>query len=157
MSKLHWYVYICMLALLSCAGRTKQVDPQWTEVMFFKQAQLAMDKYRYKKALYYYGVFLVRYPENHQLAIVAEYERAFINYKMNNYAIASNSYHEIIRKYNESPYAMLYHPKFKRLCEIGLKNIEKKEAVDLRLFWRVREKAWAEQNEESIIDTGEES
>jgi len=146
-----------MLTLISCASKTRQVDPQWTEEMFFKQAQLAMDEYNYQRALYYYGVFLVRYPENHQLAIAAEYEKAFINYKMGNYAIASESYHEIIRKYDESPYAILYHPKFRRLCEIGLRNIEKKEAVNLRLFWRAREKAWAEENGESILDTGETS
>ncbi|KGM38788.1 hypothetical protein S1OALGB6SA_1249 [Olavius algarvensis spirochete endosymbiont] len=153
MSKLRWYPFICILALFSCAGRIKQIDPEWTEEMFFRQARLAMDEYRYKRALYYYGVFLVRYPENYQLAIVAEYERAFISYKMGNYAIASDLYNEIIRKYDESPYAMLYHPKFRRLCEIGLKNIEKKKFVNLRLFWRAREKAWAEQNGESITDT----
>jgi len=146
-----------MLALFSCASEIKQVDSQWTEEMFFKQAQLAMDEYRYKKALYFYDVFLVRYPENHQLAIAAEYEKAFINYKMGNDAIAADAYREIIRKYNENSYAALYHPKFKRLCEIGLKNIEKKKAVNLRLFWRAREKAWAEQNGESIIDAKEES
>lgn len=155
MSGLQWYAPVCMLVLFSCASEIKQVDSQWTEEMFFKQAQLAMDEYRYQRALYYYEVFLVRYPENRHLAIAAEYERAFINYKMRNYAIASDAYHEIIRKYNESPYSMLYHPKFKRLSEIGLENIEKKKAVDLRLFWRAREKAWAEENGESIIDTQE--
>jgi len=141
------------LILFSCASQSEQVDPQWTGEMLFKQAQLAMDEYRYGRALYYYEVFLMRYPENHQLSIAAEYEKAFINYKIGNYAIASDYYHAIIRKYDESPYAMLYHPKFRRLCEIGLKNIEKKKAVDLRLFWRAREKAWAEGNGESINDT----
>lgn len=152
MSELRCYVIICILTLFSCASKAERVGPQWTEEMFFKQAQLAMDEYRYKKALYYYEVFLMRYPENHRLSIAAEYEKAFINYKMGNYAIASGAYHAIIRKYDESPYAMLYHPRFKRLCEIGLKNIEKKKAVHLRLFWRAREKAWAEEQGESIID-----
>jgi len=146
-----------MLMLISCASRARQVDSQWTEEMLFKQAQLAVDEYRYTKALYYYEVFLVRYPENYQLVIVAEYQRAFINYKMGNYVIARDFYNRIIRKYDESPYAVLYHPKFKRLSEIGLKNIEKKKAVNLRLFWRAREKVWAEQNGESLIDTGEAS
>ena len=156
MSGLQWCAALCALALFSCASEIKQVDSQWTEEMFFKQAQLAMDEYRYKKALYYYEVFLVRYPENRHLGIAAEYERAFINYKMGNDEIAADAYREIIRKYNENPYAVLYHPKFKRLSEIGLKNIEKKKAVNLRLFWRAREKSWAEQNGESIVDTTKE-
>jgi len=145
------------ILLGSCATRTEKINPQWTEQVFFKNAQQAMDEYRYKTALYYYEVFLVRYPENHQQVIAAEYERAFINYKMGNYKDATEAYNEIIRKYDESPYAMLYHPRFRQLSEIGLTNIEKKKAVDKRLFWRVREKAWAEEHGEKLTDEVEES
>ena len=122
--------------------------------MFFKNAQQAMDESRYDTALYYYEVFLIRYPENHQKVIAAEYERAFIHYKQRQFAEAKAGFEEIIRKYDESPYAMLYHPRFRYLCEIGLENLEKKKAVDRRMFWRAREKDWAEEHGESLIDEG---
>jgi len=146
---------LLILALSSCASTPDRVNPQWTPEMFFKNAQEAMDEYRYKTALLYYEVFLVRFPENMPRGIAAEYERAFINYKMDNYKESSDQYNEIIRKYNESPYAMLYPPRFKQLSEIGLKNIEKKDFIGNSLFWRVKEKAWAEQNGESLTDTGD--
>jgi tetratricopeptide (TPR) repeat protein len=142
-------------ALGSCAGGREQLSPQWTEEIFFKNAQEAMDENRYKDAMYYYEVFLVRYPENLQRAIAAEYELAFINYKMGNYKEATRIYENIIQKYDESPYAMLYHPRFRELSNIGLVNIEKKKAVNGRLFWRRKEKVWAEENGESLTDTGE--
>ena len=149
-------ILVLMVLLFSCASTSSRINVQWTEEMFFKNAQMEMDEYRYKTALYYYEVFLVRYPENHQRVIAAEYERAFINFKMENYKEASQGYEAIILKYDESPYAMLYHPRFRQLSEIGLKNIEKKEAIGNSLFWRIKEKEWAEEHGESLTDSGEE-
>ena len=146
---------LLVLVFSSCASTPDRVNPQWTQEMFFKNAQEAMDEYQYKTALFYYEVYLVRFPENQQRGIAAEYERAFINYKMKNYKEASAQYNEILRKYEESPYAMLYPPRFKELCNIGLKNIEKKEFIGNSLFWRAKEKAWAEKEGESLTDTGE--
>ena len=111
-----------------------------------------MDEYQYETALFYYEVFLVRFPENHQRDIAAEYERAFINYKMGNYKKSIAEYNEILRKYNESPYAMLYPPRFKQLSEIGLSNIEKQKFIGINLFWRAKEKNWAEKNGDSLTD-----
>lgn len=145
---------ISILGISSCTSAQDRVSPEWTESMFFKNAQEAMDESRYDTALYYYEVFLVRYPENHQKVIAAEYERAFINYKKRDYPEARQGFEDIIRKFDESPYAMLYHPRFRYLSEIGLSNIEKKKAVDRRLFWRAREKDWAEEHDTSLIDDG---
>lgn len=150
------WISLLIILLVSCAGTSERVNPQWTQEMFFKNAQEAMDENRYKTALYYYEVFLVRYPENHQRVIAAEYERAFINYKMGNYKEATQGYEAIILKYDESPYAMLFHPRFRHLCEIGMLNIEKQKAVGNHLFWRIKEKEWAEEHDESLTDSGEE-
>ncbi|GEM_PF-734812 len=146
-----------LLALLlsSCASVPDRVNPQWTKEIFFKNAQEAMDEYRYNTALYYYEVFLVRFHEDQTRSIAAEYERAFINYKIENYKEATAQYNEILRKYNESPYAMLYPPRFEQLSEIGLKNIEKKDFLGNSLFWRVKEKQWAEEHDESLVDLGD--
>ena len=61
----------------SCSTVPAQINPDIKEEMFFKNAQEAMDENRYNVALYYYEVYLVRYPENHQKTIGAEYEKSF--------------------------------------------------------------------------------
>ena len=147
-------ILILIVILASCSTSRERINPEWTESMFFKNAQQAMDESRYDTALYYYEVFLIRYPENHQKVIAAEYERAYIQYKKRQFDEAEAGFGEIIRKYDESPYAMLYHPRFRYLSEIGLENLEKKKAVDRRMFWRAREKEWAEERGESLIDQG---
>lgn len=138
--------------LSSCAGAPKPIEENWTAEMFFKNAQEEMDENRYKTALYYYEVFMVRYPNNHQLVIAAEYERAFIHYKTGDYKAADAEYREILRKYDESPYAMLYPTRFRKLCEIGLQNIEKQKVVNRRMMWRRKEKEWAEAQGENLTD-----
>ncbi len=145
-------ILFALIMVTSCSSTRDRVSPEWTKSMFFKNAQNAMDENRYDTALYYYEVFLVRYPEDHQKVIAAEYERAFIQYKKGDYKNATAGYEEIIRKYDESPYAMLYHPRFRYLCDIGLTNIEKQKSVKGRLFWRVREKDWAEEHGEDLVD-----
>jgi tetratricopeptide (TPR) repeat protein len=141
--------------LCSCASKPQQIEADWTEETFFKNAQLAMDEYRYKTALFYYNVFLVRYPENLMKVIAAEYELAFLNYKIGNYEESRDGYNEIIRRYEESAYAMMYPPRFLELSKKGLVNIEKQNAVKNKLFWRAREKDWALENGETITDEGE--
>ena len=138
--------------LTSCAGTPTPIDENWTAEMFFKNAQEEMDESRYKTALYYYEVFMVRYPNNYQRVIAAEYERAFIHYKTGDLKTAEAEYREILRKYEESPYAMLYPTRFEKLCTIGLQNIEKQKAIHRRLMWRRKEKEWAEAHGESLTD-----
>jgi hypothetical protein len=100
-------------------------------------------------------VFMVRYPDNHRRVIAAEYERAFIHYKTGDLKSAEAEYKEILRKFDESPYAMLYPGRYETLCTIGLENIEKKKSVDGRLMWRRQEKEWAEEHGENLLDNGE--
>ncbi len=147
---------LSFVLLTSCATIPEGVSPQWTEEMFFKNAQEAMDESRYALAAYYYDVYLVRFPENQQRKIAAEYEKAFIHYKTGNYKKAEDGYKTIISRYDESPYAMLFPPRFKQLCEIGLENIAYRRATQNKVFWRIREKSWADEQGESLTDdTGE--
>ena len=149
---LYSLLFITLVGFSACSSTQDKVSPEWTESMFFKNAQEAMDEDRFDVALYYYEVYLVRYPENHQRAIAAEYERAFIHYKKRDYNRAEDGFREVIRKYDESPYAMLYHPRFRQLAEMGLVSIEKKKTVERKLFWRMRERDWAEEHGESLLD-----
>ncbi len=142
-----------LVLITSCAGIPSGVNPEWTEAMFFKNAQEAMDNNNYKLALYYYEVFSIRYPENIQKGIAAEYEKAFIYYKTGKYKLAKDGFEALLRKYEESPHAMLFPPRFRFLCEAGLGNIEKSKTVNNRLFWRIREKAWADEHDQSLTDS----
>ncbi|MCG8451962.1 MAG: hypothetical protein MI717_02115 [Spirochaetales bacterium] len=148
------YTLLALLAtiLVSCSSIPKEADTEWTQEMFFKNAQEAMDANDYKAALYYYGVFRVRYPEDQTRGIAAEYEQAFIRFKMRDYDAAESGYREILRKYEESPYAVLFHPRFKELSSIGLKSIEKKRKVENTILWRRNERLWAESQGEVLTD-----
>lgn len=139
----------------SCTTIPESVSSEWTEAMFFKNAQEAMDNNNYELATYYYEVYSIRYPENIQKGIAAEYEKAFINYKRGRDKAARAGFEEILRKYRESPYAMLYPPRFQQLCETGLRNLEKRKKVGRRLFWRIREKEWADEHDEKMVDSEE--
>ena len=144
---------LAVLILASCSSIPSGVDPAWSEEMFFKNAQDAMDQSRYDLALYYYEVYLVRYPEDIPRGIAAEYERSFIQYKTGHLDEAEAGYKALIDKYDNSPYAALYPPRFRELCDIGLKNIARSRAVNNKLFWRRKEAAWAESQGESLLDT----
>lgn len=143
-------LFLCFL-VLSCATTIDSIGDSWTPELFFKNAQEAMDERRYNDALFYYEVFLVRFPENYEKSIAAEYERTFIHYKTGKTKIAEDGFNAILDKYENDIYAVLYPPRFKLLCEIGLKNIKRDKAVNTRLFWRVQEKKWAETEETDEI------
>lgn len=156
MSRLFSFAAIVLTILASvftsCASVANTLDPSWSPEMFFKNAQEAMGDSRYKDALFYYEVFLVRYPEDIQKGIAAEYELAFIDYKMGKIKRAEAKFLAILKKFEESPYAMLFQPRFKQLCEIGLHNIARTKAVRNKLFWRLSEEKWAEEHEEELLD-----
>ncbi len=141
--------------ILSCASVADKLDSSWSPEIFFKNAHEAMDKNRYQDAIFYYEVFLVRYPEDISRRIAAEYEMAFIHYKMGNLKIAETQFATILKNYEDSPYAVLFPPRFKQLSEIGLNNIEKSRSVKNKLFWRMNEKKWAKNHDETLTDSSD--
>ncbi|MDA3850296.1 MAG: hypothetical protein PF447_03410 [Spirochaetaceae bacterium] len=79
----------------------------------------------------------MRYPENRQKAIAAEYERAFIYYKWEDYNKAEELFNIILNRYEEDPYAYLYPSADKILTEDVLETIKiKKEIAALPFFKR---------------------
>ncbi|OQX29049.1 MAG: hypothetical protein B0D92_05770 [Spirochaeta sp. LUC14_002_19_P3] len=151
--KRHWFISLAILVLTSCASVEDTLDTDWSPEIFFKNAQEALDDSRYKDAMFYYEVFTIRYPENIQKNIAADYEKAFIHYKTGKLKQAEEGFKEILKEYEESPYAMLFQPRFKQLCEIGLTNIERSKSVNNKLFWRLKERKWAEDHGEELLDT----
>ena len=101
----------------SCQTTPHSVDPDWTEDQFFKSAQDAIDEGELETALFYYEVFLVRYPEDHAKGIAAEYERALIHKKLGADDLAIQEFEQILDKYENSTYVILYPPRYKILSE----------------------------------------
>lgn len=101
----------------SCSTVPAEVDMAMKEEMFFKNAQEAMDQNRYNVALYYYEVYLVRYPENHHKTIGAEYERALIYYKMKDYEYSKALFEQVLDNYENSPFAVMYPERYRILSE----------------------------------------
>jgi len=109
---------------LSCASVPTEIDQDMKEEMFFKNAQEAMDMNRYNVALYYYEVYLVRYPENHHKTIGAEYERALIYFKMKEYDYSKALFLQVLDKYETSPFAIMYPERYEILSRKILGKIE---------------------------------
>ncbi len=105
------------LLALSCQTTPQSVDPEWTEDQFFKSAQDAIDEGDLETALFYYEVFLIRYPEDHAKGIAAEYERALIHKKLGQEELAIREFEEILDKYENSTYVILFPPRYQILSE----------------------------------------
>jgi len=109
---------------LSCASVPAEIDQDMKEEMFFKNAQEAMDQNKYNVALYYYEVYLVRYPENHHKTIGAEYERALIYFKMKEFDYSKTLFLQVLDKYENSPFAIMYPERYEILSRKILEKIE---------------------------------
>lgn len=117
---------------LSCQSAPRSVNQGWSEEMFFKQAQQAIDNSQLTTALFYYEVFLVRFPENHAKVIAAEYERAILYKKLGAEDLAIQGLKKILDSYETSSYVILYPTRYKVLAEKVLAQLEGRpvEAVD---------------------------
>ena len=115
-----------LLILGSCASAPAQIKSDMSEEQFFKTAQEAMDFNQYRVALYYYEVYLVRYPEKHEKTIAAEYERAFIYYKTKDFEYSKVLFNQILYKYKNSPFAIMYPDRYRILSEKILILIDEK-------------------------------
>jgi len=117
---------LMLLFLASCSTVPAEMDSDMKEELFFKNAQDAMDENQYKVALYYYEVYLVRYPEIHNKTIAAEYERALIYYKSKDYEYSKALFNQVLNKYENSPFAVMYPERYKILSEKILVQIDEK-------------------------------
>jgi len=115
-----------VLLLNSCASVPTEIDESFKEEVFFKNAQEAMDSNQYNVALYYYEVYLVRYPENHDKTIAAEYEKALIYYKTKDYEYSKALFEQVLERYESSPFAIMFPERYKILSEKILLQIEDK-------------------------------
>lgn len=125
-------ILIMTVLSLSCQSVPRAVNQGWSEEMFFKQAQQSIDDGQLSTALFYYEVFLIRFPENHAKVIAAEYERAILHKKLGAEDLAIQGLRKVLDSYETSSYVILYPPRYKVLAEKVLAGLEGRpeEAVD---------------------------
>jgi len=132
-------ILLLSLFISSCATGMKVVEEDWNEEMFFKSAQEAFDEDDLDRALFYYEVFLVRYPSNRQKSVAAEYEIAYIYYKWEEYGKSKDLFQQILDKYENDPFAYMYPRAYKVLSEKVMEKIDQQLAIqELPFFKRSR-------------------
>jgi len=148
-------ILLIISIFISCSTVAPSIGSDWNEEMFFKSALEAFDENDLESALFYYQVSLHRYPENLQKTIAAEYEIAFIYYKMEEYEKSHQLFEKLLEKYESDSYAYLYPPAYKILAENVNANIERWiEIKDMSFFERGNAKKtfWGTGRDKSEID-----
>ena len=87
--------------LLACQSTPDVIPEDLAPREFFQRAQEAVvERSDYETALHYYETFLDRYPNDLQRSVEAEYEIAFIYYKLNDRERAEQLLKNLLEKYD---------------------------------------------------------
>ncbi len=117
-------IFLMPLFIFSCHSIPETVDESWTAEMFFNQAQEASDQGHYSIALFYYEVFLIRYPEDYPKVMAAKYERALLHKRLKAKKLAITELKEILDTYKTSSLISLYPPRYQILAQKVLDSLE---------------------------------
>jgi outer membrane protein assembly factor BamD (BamD/ComL family) len=117
---------VLMLGMASCSTGPQVISPDMSSEELVQRAQEASDRNRYGTALSFYKALLERNQTNYDWILTAEYEIAFIHYKQKKYGEAREELNALLNRY-ENADAELLPQQFKRLSNIVLESIEKKE------------------------------
>jgi outer membrane protein assembly factor BamD (BamD/ComL family) len=97
---------------------------------YFQLAQEAVDQRHFETALVYYRTFLERHPDDVENRIAAQYEIAFLHYKMEDYDTAEELFEELLARYEGEEADQL--PAWPRiLAEKLLEKIEEEREAQL--------------------------
>ena len=90
-----------LILVLACKTTPESIEEGLTPAEFFQRAQTAVvERNDYKSALVYYRTFLERYPEDLPNVVAAEYEIAFIYYKLGDYDTAETLFRKLLERYS---------------------------------------------------------
>jgi outer membrane protein assembly factor BamD (BamD/ComL family) len=122
---------LCGIALLAvfmaaCVSGPADIPDDLTVAELIQRAQEASDKNWYNQALEYYEAVIARFPANIDMICAAEYEIAFIHYKLKKYETAKAEFTSLLARYDTSD-AELLPAQFKILAEKILGKITDKE------------------------------
>ncbi len=95
------YAFLLLPLLFAMCRTTPETIPEGLDPKeLFQRAQEAVvERNDYETALSYYRTFLERYPDDVQRVVEAEYEIAFIHYKLGEYETARRQLNELIARY----------------------------------------------------------
>ena len=132
-------VVLAALALSACQTTLPEIPEDLSQPEFFQRAQDAADENRWSLALHYYETFIDRYPDDEQNVVAAEYEIAFIHYKMEEYETSRELFEEILATYEGDEDNSL--PEWPRILSEKLLDTvnERIEQQDLSFFERAAE------------------
>lgn len=131
-------VLMFLMLFFGCAGGPDEIPEDMDPEELFQRAQEAVVDYEdYKTALRYYEAFLERYPDDQQNRVIAQYEIAFIYYKMEKYDAAEERFQELLSEYQgEAVRVLPQWPKalseklLTRIAEIKAKRAEAADDQD---------------------------
>jgi len=123
MKKLFFALAITLL--FSACGSIK-ISENLSPAELIQRAHEAMDRNNYNTATKYYQALYDRNQSNTDLIITAEYHIAFIHYKQRKFEKAKEELNGVLMYYN-TPDQELLPQHFKRLSQIVLESIDKKE------------------------------
>ncbi|MBI9106145.1 MAG: tetratricopeptide repeat protein [Spirochaetales bacterium] len=94
--------------ITACTTTGTEIEDNLSPGEFFQRAQSASVEFSdYQKAMLYYKTFIERYPSEQILIMEAEYEIAFLYYKMGDFATSSELFTKIIDRYKQPEAAIL--------------------------------------------------
>jgi len=118
--------FALVITLLFSACASINISENLSPAELIQRAHEAMDRNNYNVATKYYQTLYDRNQSNTDLIITAEYHIAFIHYKQRKFEKAKEELNGILAYYN-TPDQELLPQHFKRLSQIVLESIDKKE------------------------------
>ena len=119
--------FFTVLFIAACASGADKISYELSAAELIQLGQEAKDHNRYNTALRYFNALHDRHSNNVEMICTAEYEIGFIHYKQKKYAQARSELNRLLERYNNDPDAELLPQQFKRLANIALDSISKKE------------------------------
>ena len=94
------FLAAAVVIIAACQSTPEEIPADLQPREYFQKAQEAVvERNDYDTALFYYKVFLERYPEDLQRTVEAEYEVAFIHYKQNDLETAERLFTALLARY----------------------------------------------------------
>ncbi|MDR2807868.1 MAG: hypothetical protein LBB43_02545 [Spirochaetaceae bacterium] len=118
-------IFVLVLCGGCSTGKNIVVDTSLSDAELIQRGQEAFDLNRYRQAIQHYTVVLERAAPYSESFFAAEYEIAFVYYKMKDYKAAQVKFKEILANYGNTE-AELYPAQYKILSLKLLESIEEK-------------------------------
>ena len=87
------------LAAGACSTTSETLPEDISSYKLFRLAQDAYSNFRYAQAIEYYELIIMRFPDDRESVISAQYELALIHYKSGNKQLATEGFSSLLAEY----------------------------------------------------------